>query len=223
MPDELSFRDVSYPGFFEGFSCEIKAGSSALIVTSREAESSILTRLVTGLSSPSHGSVLFGNQDVSKLESDQLYDLRQQIGIVPSNGGLVSNLKVWENITLPIIYHSGGVTAEEEQTALSYLTTLGYSGNIMALPAHLSLHEKRNIALVRAFLSRPRIIIYSNCFEDRLSTYFKLFARLTAEFHATRNDRISLFLSSSVDVAAGLGVDTIIHVHEPDKTVSRNV
>jgi phospholipid/cholesterol/gamma-HCH transport system ATP-binding protein len=222
MSVELSFRDVSYPGFFEGFSCDIQAGCSALIVTSREAESSVLTRLITGLSDPSHGSVLIANQELATLEPEQLYQLRQQIGIVPSNGGLVSNLKVWENITLPLMYHFGGVTPEEEQTAHTYLTTLGYSGNVMALPAHLSLHEKRIIALIRALMIRPRVIVYSNCFEGASSLDLKIFSRLTAEFHATRDDRISLYLASSAAVAADLSVDTIIHVHEPAETVSRN-
>src|SRR5512133_3203001 len=125
MTVELSFRDVSYPGFFEGFSCDVQAGRSTLIVTSREAESSMLTRLITGLSLPSHGSVVLGNQELSGLEPDQLYELRQQIGIVPSNGGLISKLKGGENIALPLIYHSGRVSAEEEEElALGYLTRL---------------------------------------------------------------------------------------------------
>jgi len=221
MSVELSFRDVSCPDFFEGFSCEISAGSSVLIVTSREAESSMLARLITGLSVPSHGSVMLGDQEVFRLEPDQLYELRQQIGVVPSNGGLVSNLKVWENLTLPLIYHAGSVSAEEEEAALTYLERLGYSGNVMALPAHLSPYEKRNIALVRAWLARPRIIVYSNCFDGASSSQRKIFAGLTAEFHATRDDRISLYLSSSADVAADLAVDTVIHVHEPAETDSR--
>ena len=120
------------------------------------------------------------------------------------------------------MYHSGGVTPEEEQTAHMYLATLGYSGNVMALPAHLSLHEKRIVALVRALLPRPRVMVYSNCFEGASSLDINIFSRLTTEFHATRDDRISLYLASSVAVAADLAVDTIIHVHEPAETVSRN-
>ena len=222
MSVELSFRDVSYPGFFERFSCDIQAGCSALIVTARDVESSLLTRLITGRSYPSHGSVLLHGQEVGTLAPEQLHQLRQQIGIVPSTGGLVSNLKVWENITLPLLYHRGEVTVEDEQTALTYLMTLGYAGNAMALPAHLSLYEKRIISLVRTWLTRPRIVVYSNCFEDVSSPARELFSRLTAEFHATRADRISLYLASSAEVAADLSVDTIIYVHEPAESVSRN-
>lgn len=223
MTVELSFRDVSYPGLCEGFTCELHAGSSALIVTSREAESILLTRLITGLSDSSRGSVLIGGQEVAKLAAKPLYQLRRQIGIVPSNGGLVSNLKVWENITLPLLYHTGRVTPEEEETARTFLTALGYSGDVMALPAHLSLPEKRIVALVRTWLTRPAIIVYSNCFDGASSLDTSTFSRMTAKFHATREDRISLYLASSADLAADLAVDRIIHLHEPAETVSRPV
>jgi phospholipid/cholesterol/gamma-HCH transport system ATP-binding protein len=215
MSAELTFRDVSYPGFFDGFSCEIQAGCSALIVTARETESTLLTRLITGLSYPSQGSVLVDNREVAKLAADQLYQFRRDTGIVPSNGGLISNLKVWENITLPLLYHSGTVTTEEEELALAHLATLGYSGNVMALPAHLSQNEKRIIATVRAIINRPRIIIYSNCFEGVPSDQMATFSRLTAEFHTASKDRISLYLASSADMATCLTVDRIIHLHEP--------
>jgi phospholipid/cholesterol/gamma-HCH transport system ATP-binding protein len=221
MPDVLSFRDVSYPGFFEGFSCEIPAGSTTLIVTARETECTLLTRLITGLSYPSQGSVLLNGQEVARLSKDQLGLLRQQIGVVPSNGGLVSNLKVWENITLPLLYHAGVVTPEDEQSASDHLQILGYTGDLMALPAHLSLPDKRLIALVRTILPRPRIIIYSSCFEGVPSSQLAQFSRLTTEFHADRTDRISLYLASSADVAADFKIDRIVYMHEPAETASR--
>jgi phospholipid/cholesterol/gamma-HCH transport system ATP-binding protein len=213
MSFNLSFREVSYPGFFEHFSCEIPSGSSALIVTARDLESTVLTRLITGLSHPSHGSVLSGDLDLETLGTGQLHQLRQQIAIVPGNGGLISNLKVWENMTLPVLYHMGMVTEEEEKSALDYLTTLGYSGSLMALPAHLSVHEKLCIALVRAFLTRPRVIVYSNCLDGLTSEQSDLFVRLTKDFHAACEDRISLYLTSTADIADELAVDRVMTIH----------
>jgi len=222
MSAALSFRDVSYPGFFEGFSCEIDSGCSALIVTAGDAESGLLTRLITGKSYPSHGSVLVDNREVTGLTKDELQTLRKQTGIVPSHGGLISNLKVWENITLPLIYHNGAVSHDDEQTALAHLATLGYAGKLMALPAHLSPHDKRIIALVRALMTAPRIIMYCNCFENLPAAQLPTVSRLTAGFHTTREDRISLYLASSAALAAELAVDRIISVHENAKIFSRN-
>jgi len=223
MSPILSFRDVSHLNSFEGFSCDIEAGSSVLVVTSREDESTALTRLITGLSRPVRGSVLVDGQEVGGLDQAGLYKLRQQIGVVPSNGGLVSNLKLWENITLPLMYHSGGVTPEDEQYALDYLARLGYSGNIMALPAHLTHAEKRVAALVRVFLCQPRIVLYSNCIDGASAASREVFIQVTKDFHTAVTGRTSLYLTSSPELAAGLPVDMVVRINESAETVSRKI
>jgi len=217
----ISFRDVSHLNFFEGFSCDIEAGSSVLIVTSREDESTALTRLITGLSRPDRGSLLVDGQDLAGLDPSGLYNLRQEIGVVPANGGLISNLKFWENITLPLMYHAGVVTAEDEENALDYLGRLGYSGSIMALPAHLTHHERLVAAMVRVFLRQPRIVLYSNCIEGTPSASREVFFQVTKEFHAAGKDRTSLYLTSSPDLAADLPVDMIVRMNGSVETVSR--
>jgi phospholipid/cholesterol/gamma-HCH transport system ATP-binding protein len=223
MTHIISFRDVSSLNLFEGFSCDIEAGCSVLIVTSREDVSTALTRLITGLSRPESGSILVNGQDVAGLEKVDLYNLRQQIGVVPSNGGLVSNLKLWENITLPLLYHSGEVTPEDEKNALDYLARLGYSGNIMALPAHLTHSERRVAVLVRVFLQQPGIVLYSNCIEGSLSVSREVFFQVTKEFHSAAKDRTSLYLTSSPNLAANLPVDLIVRMNEAVETVSRDI
>lgn len=219
----VSFRDVSHLNYFQNFSCDIEAGSSVVIVTSREDESTALTRLVTGLSCPEHGSVLVNGQDLADLSQTDLYTLRQQIGVVPSTGGLLSNLKFWENITLPLMYHSGVVTAEDEKNALDYLSRLGYAGNIMALPAHLSHYERRVAALVRVFLQQPRIVVYSNCLEGVSSASRKAFFQVAKEYHSATRDRTSLYLTSSPNLAADLPVDTIVRMNEYIETIPRDI
>jgi phospholipid/cholesterol/gamma-HCH transport system ATP-binding protein len=218
----ISFRDVSIPAFFEGFSCDIEAGCSVLVVTSREDESTALMRLLTGLIQPARGSVLIDGQDIAGLEKSQLYHLRQQIGVVPADGGLISNLKMWENITLPLMYHGGGVTAEAEQNALDYLAGLGYSGNIMAMPAHLTHHERCVASIVRMFLRQPRIILYINCLESGSAASRETFIRVTQGFHTAEKDRISLYLTSSPDLAGDLPVDMTVRTHQSVDSASRN-
>jgi ABC-type molybdenum transport system ATPase subunit/photorepair protein PhrA len=92
----------------------------------------------------------------------------------------------------------------------------------MALPAHLSQHEKRIVAFVRAFLMRPRIMIYANCFEDVSLPLLPLFSQLVREFHSTLAERVSLYLSTTTDVASELKPDAIIHIHEPAEIFQRN-
>ena len=223
MPHVISFRDVTLPNYFEGFSCDIETGSSVLIVTSREDESTALTHLLCGMSRPARGSVTVNDLDIASLETPQLYHHRCQIGVVPANGALVSNLKLWENIALPLMYHSGGVTPEEEQTALGYLARLGYSGNIMALPAHLTHYERQVAAMVRMFLQQPRIVLYSNCIDGAPPELRKFFFQVAQEFHAADKDRTSLYFTSSPTLAADLPVDVIVRMNESVETVTRKI
>ncbi|MBL0226432.1 MAG: ATP-binding cassette domain-containing protein [Geobacteraceae bacterium] len=179
-------------------------------------------RLVTGLIQPTRGSILIDGFDLAGLDKSQMYRLRQQIGVVPADGGLVSNLKMWENITLPLMYQTGGVSAEAEQNALDYLASLGYSGDIMAMPAHLTHHEKRLASIVRMFLRQPRIMLYINCMESGHPAARETFIRVTTGFHTADKDRISLYLTSSPDLAGDFPVDMVVRTHESVESASRS-
>lgn len=214
MSVPLVFNLVNYPGILENFSREFSGGTSALLVSPREHACMLLTRLITGLAHPASGKVLIDGIDLATLEYDDLLKVRQQMAIVSPNGGLISNLKVWENLTLPLMYHRSSLNNEEERRALAHLEALGYTGNIMALPAHLSLHDRRIIALARAFMTDARIVVYQECFEGVSTQALPLFARLTASFHAERSDRVTLYLAATDRSADLLKPDCVIHVSD---------
>jgi phospholipid/cholesterol/gamma-HCH transport system ATP-binding protein len=221
MTAMLSFRDAGHPDFFEGFSCDIAAGCTALLITSREDESIALKRIITGLSPLLSGSLLIDGQDTSRMDQADLCRLRRRIGVIPGNGGLVSNLKLWENITLPLLYHAGRVTPDDEKKALDYLAGLGYSGSVMALPAHLTIYEKRMAAMVRTFLCKPPIVLYCDCFEGISPSSRTSFFQAATGFHAAAAGRTSLYLTSSPELAADLAVDRVITVSGATRILSR--
>ncbi len=86
--------------------------------------------------------------------------------IVPHNGGLISNLRVWENIILPVQYHGIGVAGKLEDSVVQLLSQCGLEGDkaisdlLLKLPDQLSLFEKRLVGFVRAMLMAPELIIY---------------------------------------------------------------
>jgi|SRR6185369_2792406 len=223
MSAAISFRGVSAVNLFERLSFEVETGSSVLIVTTGEDESDALLRLITGMTRPMSGSVHLSGQSLGELSPSQLYLLRQEIGVVPANGGMISNLKLWENITLPLLYTKGLVSNDGEEYIANCLLNLGYSGNVMALPAHLTLYEKRIAAFIRATLGQPLIMVYGNCFDDMPAVARKRFSEAAAKFHAEAAGRTSVYLVSSVEMAGDLAVDTIFRVHEPAETVTGSV
>lgn len=218
MAATILFNSVTCKQLFAQFSCSIEPGSSVLLITSREDESSALLRLITGLDFPASGFVQVMGQSVADLSADQLYQLRRRIGAIPFTGGLVSNLKMWENITLPLSYQSRSVNELLTTDTLSCLEQLGYNGEVMVLPAHLTLYEKRITAFARAILQQPQLMIYCNSLDGISHNSRARLAKAALDFHNATKDRTSLFMTSSMDVAKELDVDVCLSVHELSPT-----
>ena len=88
--------------------------------------------------------------------------------IVPHNGGLISNLRVWENIILPVQYHGVEFAGNIEDNVAQLLGECGLQDEtaaselLLKLPDQLSLYEKRLVSFVRAMLMSPELIIYDS-------------------------------------------------------------
>jgi ABC-type transporter Mla maintaining outer membrane lipid asymmetry ATPase subunit MlaF len=98
-----------------------------------------------------------------------LQNLGDQPGvvIVPHNGGLISNLRVWENIVLPVQYHGIELAGKLEDNVAQLLEQCGLDEDavselLLKLPDQLSLYEKRLAGFVRAMLMGPELIIYDS-------------------------------------------------------------
>lgn len=162
----LSVRNLGLEDHPEPLNLELAPGMQALCIVSDDQELRRLLLCCTGAMLPGHGELLLNGVDIASLSRQQLLDQRRQMGIVTANGGLIANLKLWENITLPLSYHYGEVSAEAEQQALELLASLGYRGNLFALPGHLTLFERRVAAFVRAAITAPRLMLYAGCFDN---------------------------------------------------------
>jgi ABC-type multidrug transport system ATPase subunit len=86
------------------------------------------------------------------------------IGWVPEAGGLISNLKAWENVTLPLWYHGKRRVGEAEEKAARWLAALGVSSEampaFMASPAGLlSTLERKRAGLLRGLMLAPRLLV----------------------------------------------------------------
>lgn len=218
MSATISFSSVSCSGFFEQMNLELEEGATAVLLTSREEESNAVLRLITGMSRPSAGSVRICGQSPGDLPGAQLYQFRRTLGILPAGGGLISNLKMWENIMLPLLFSSGAISPEASEEATRYLNRLNYAGRLMALPAHLSLPEKRVAAFVRAAIQHPPIMVYCNTFDGISDRVRETMIPVMTEFHLASPGRTSLFLTSSPDVARALPVGQTFTIHTPPPT-----
>lgn len=83
---------------------------------------------------------------------------------VAGNGGLVSNLKIWENVTLPLWYNARRDVVQTEQNVIYWLGVLGmeqneYAGFMAAMPDALDPWQRKLAGLLRALLQMPQVLV----------------------------------------------------------------
>jgi phospholipid/cholesterol/gamma-HCH transport system ATP-binding protein len=95
-----------------------------------------------------------------------LHKARQgRVAWVSANGGLISNLKVWENVTLPLWSHFRHDVTEAEQRVKDWLPQLGlekfeFADFMAAPPASLELWQRKLAGLLRALVQMPQLLVF---------------------------------------------------------------
>lgn len=210
MDQALKFQDVVADELPGGVSFALPGGTLAAVITSRQDENDQLVRLVLGLSKPDAGSISVLGADPAGVSEKALNDLRKQVAVVYPSGGLVSNLKVWENLVLPLEYHSACTRSEIEAGGLAVLKRVGYSGGLMELPGHLSIYQKRLVGLARAMLTGPRLMIYNAILLGLRSEEKSAIIAAALEYHRENPERTSLFLTPNPESLKEIPIDSRI-------------
>ena len=117
--------------------------------------------MISGLLSPDSGSVYFDGADVCQLPPKARAAWRgANIGYIFQRLNLLEELTVLENILLPLCWQkSGAAGGVWRERALSLLARVGLEGRESSLPGKLSIGEQQRVAVVRALLLRPRLLL----------------------------------------------------------------
>ncbi|MBF0329634.1 MAG: ATP-binding cassette domain-containing protein [Nitrospirae bacterium] len=219
----ISIRNVSAHGFRD-ISFELLPGKAVKIITESDDHKNLLLQIITGLHKPDSGEVLLFGKEIYSISEDEYIKLFEKAAVVLSGGGLISNLKVWENITLPIEYHQGINPQDLEDRIIRIVRgLLGADADIerieklmKLLPGHLSPHEKRLVGAVRAFISDPNIIIYDSIFEGLSPEIQNGMSNMTIEFHKENTERISIYLTSDEHSIRKVSADIVLRQSGPE-------
>ncbi|MBL8505616.1 MAG: cell division ATP-binding protein FtsE [Methylobacillus glycogenes] len=159
----IQFDQVSkrYPGsdeILQRVSFEIAAGELAFVTGHSGAGKSTLLKLMAAIDKPSSGTVLIGNQNVSKLRPRMIPYLRRKFGLVFQDHKLLYDRNCFENVALPL-YINGITGLEAAKRIRAALDKVGLLGKEKAMPITLSGGEQQRLAIARAVVSRPAILI----------------------------------------------------------------
>ena len=164
----VELRDVHYSvggrAIFKGLTIAIPRGKITAIMGPSGTGKTTLLRLITGQIHATRGDVLVDGKEVSKLNHQQLYAMRQRMGMLFQNGALLTDISVYENVAFPVREHTKLPEELIRQLVLTKLQTVGLRGAYKLMPWELSGGMARRVALARAMVRDPELLIYDEPF-----------------------------------------------------------
>jgi phospholipid/cholesterol/gamma-HCH transport system ATP-binding protein len=149
---------------FDGVDIAVERGSITAVMGPSGTGKTTLLRLITGQSHPDSGSVRVFGQDVTALRGKALYALRRRMGMLFQNGALLTDLDVFENVAFPVREHTRLPEPLLQRLVLMKLQAVGLRGATGLMPQQLSGGMARRVALARAIVMDPEILIYDEPF-----------------------------------------------------------
>ncbi len=140
-------------------SLEIQKNEYVAIMGASGSGKSTLMNVIGCLDTPNSGEYILNGTDVSQLEDSQLAEIRnQEIGFVFQTFNLLPRYNALENVMLPMIY-AGKSKTERIERAKDMLDKVGLTERIMHNPNELSGGERQRVAVARAMVNSPSIIL----------------------------------------------------------------
>jgi phospholipid/cholesterol/gamma-HCH transport system ATP-binding protein len=149
---------------FDALDMDIPRGKVTAIMGPSGTGKTTLLKHVTGQMRADAGSIHVDGQDVAKLSREQLYKLREGIGYLFQNSALLTDFDVFENVAFPLRQHTKLPEVLIRNLVLMKLQAVGLRGAARLSPNELSGGMARRVALARAIVFDPMLILYDEPF-----------------------------------------------------------
>ena len=164
----IEIHDLKYSrghrAIFDGLNLTIRRGEITALMGPSGTGKTTLLRLITRQLIPQQGAIFVDGIDISTLNQTELYQLRQRFGMLFQNGALLTDLSVFENVAFPLREHTKLSNRLIRHIVLTKLHAVGLRGAADMMPAQLSGGMARRVALARAMVMDPEILIYDEPF-----------------------------------------------------------
>src|SRR5216117_2527510 len=144
-----------------GVSLEIQRGEFVALMGASGSGKSTLMNLLGCLDRPSRGQYLLDNTDVSRLNRDQLADIRNgKLGFVFQSFNLLPRTSARENVELPLLYGRHHLSNQQlRERADRILASVGLQGREDHHPSQLSGGQQQRVAIARALINEPEVVL----------------------------------------------------------------
>ena len=145
----------------KGINLKLNKEENLVLLGKSGSGKSIVIKCLVGLVDTDQGTINVFDQDITKLNNEDLNEVRLRIGFLFQNGALYDSMSVRENLAFTLQRHSKDLSDEEiEKQVLESLTNVGLAEAIDKMPSELSGGMRKRIGLARTLILNPEIILY---------------------------------------------------------------
>jgi len=171
-PSIVEFKQVTfaYPGakgdrvILKDLSLSVPRGKVTALMGASGGGKTTVLRLIGGQQKASTGNVLFDGQDVGAMAQTALYEARRRMGMLFQFGALFTDLSVFDNVAFPLREHTDLSPELIRDIVLMKLDAVGLRGARELMPSEISGGMARRVALARAIVLDPELIMYDEPF-----------------------------------------------------------
>ena len=149
---------------FDALDIDIPRGKITAIMGPSGTGKTTLLKHITGQMRGDAGEVWVDGQNVAALSRDKLFELRERIGYLFQNSALLTDFDVFENVAFPLRQHTDLPEVLIRNIVLTKLQAVGLRGAAALMPTELSGGMARRVALARAIVFDPMLILYDEPF-----------------------------------------------------------
>lgn len=153
LDDKEVLRDITF---------RLHRAESKIVLGAAASGKSVLLKTALGLFRPDSGRVIVFGQDITRMREEELFPIRQKIGMVFQESALFDSLNVAENVSYVFQGDRALRPDEEEQKVRSALRFVGLEEAIAKLPSELSGGMRRRVAIARAFIGEPPLMLFDS-------------------------------------------------------------
>ncbi len=204
MIDSIEFSNISF-GYesknqvFDKASFSLPLNSWVIVNGELGSGKSTFVKLLLGLLTPTGGVISYNKEDIHELGFEKFSDYLGNIGHVLDGEGLLSNQSLFENLSLPLIYHKNMGLTEREEWIEYWLKKFNILSHKNDRPAFVTEEVKKIVSILRALILKPEMVLLHNPLNDLSGYNQRRVFEMLDEFEAQHNLK-HIIIASDTDI-----------------------
>lgn len=155
------YKSFGTNAVLKGVSFSVKKGENLVVLGKSGSGKSITIKCVVGLVNVDSGVINVFGTDITKIDNNELNEIRVRIGFLFQNAALYDSMSVRENLAFTLKRHAKELSSVEVENQIKeILESVGLSEAIDKMPSELSGGMRKRIGLARTLILKPEIILY---------------------------------------------------------------